>query len=230
MNQQTFVQRVRSILSDNEGRRWHPAQRCGVALDEPRLALVPAGFRRVFRRPAERKFKDYHVFLAVDVSGSMHGAEMQHAAVACHSLHYAMSVAKVASVKVIGFARGTFDLTEVSRWDVQKLHYAMKRPPINTGTTWDFQALEEGVRWLRPKTGGKIVCLITDGGSSSQEKLLGLLDSARRDGIVVLALGIGSNMEYLTGLYGAQYARCVYDSEDLYAEMITMLERQYRRG
>lgn len=229
MNQGTFISRIRSILNDNEGKRWHPAQRYGPALDEPRLALVPAGSRRVFRRPAERLFPEYHVCLMIDASGSMDGSRIEQACVTAHSVHYGLLVSGVKSVKTMAFSNDVWDVSVPSKHDVRKLFSAVTKTSKFGHSTCDYGAVSHGTKVLESKPGGRILCMITDGGSNEPERLKTKVLQARRMGIEVIALGIGCGA-YVEEAYGAREAVSVEGSDEIYESLLSLMERRYQRG
>lgn len=226
MKQSVFITRVRSILNDNEGQRWHPAQRYGTRLDEPRLALVPAGSDRVFRRPAERLFPEYHVAIYVDVSGSMSGNKMIQAVGATHALWYAMKKAGC-KVSVHGFANRTGEATSKAH-DAEALYAHLPMMGLGGGTE-DYVAIKDGERRLAGQRGGKIVFVVSDGESGDGEKLKATLVEARRAGVTVLSIGIGTS-GVVAEMYGHQWAADVTEVARTYGVMAGLLERQYRRG
>jgi len=248
MNQITFIEKVRSILSDNNSPRSIGSQRSGSGIDEGVVALAPSGFNRVFRRKARRVFSNYRIILLVDCSGSMRGAEIESASECVHMMYYSLKVAGF-EPRVFGFNRGFREVTPALVEEPDKLleflldfmHETDEDKEALGNGNHDSFAVSECSRLLNQSTsGGKILFVFSDGRpacsgcghpgheSNNDITLSSSIKKARKAGIACLAVGIGTNAA--TEFYGERFSVRVDRLSDLYKHAARLLERNLVRG
>jgi len=245
MGQRTFITRTRALLADNAGVRKRAHCLTGKYLDEPRLGLVPAGERRVFARPERRQYHDYHIALLMDVSGSMSGSKLRHAASAIHALWYALRVAG-AAVSVFGFTCVTEQWNERIVSDPTVLHNAAQRLMNRYSGNHDGEAIRHVARHLMENTRapGKILLVLSDGqpscgecklvvpGVTDEQDLRNAVREIRRAGQVTL-LGVGILTSAPHMYYGKRHTALILRSEDmptLYHQTAALLHQHIQRG
>jgi hypothetical protein len=249
MNSTLFIDRVKSVLKDNSGYRFHPHQLQGTALDTPHLALADAGERRIFTQPEKRLFKDYHVHLLVDVSGSMQGIRCETAAIATHALEYTLSTAG-ATMSASMFNANYQPLPTSTIKDVDKLYKTM-RTACGSGDndcTHTAYAIDRALAELVKATPNpsRIILVLTDGGAgcSSSCKRSGNCNEPRykyehkankrsvlqaRERSIVLAIGIEDEGR-AEEVYGKHSGISLEHVNQLYPTALKLLSSAVRRG
>lgn len=254
MNQFTFTDRIRSILSDNNAPRLSPAQKSGSGIDEARLALAPAGFARVFKRPVRRQYANYKIALLMDASGSMYeDSKLDYACKAVHALHF--------SLKRSGFKPLTFIFNRVVEAISDDIlsssltfyDYVNKqtRKPLTCSKHGDGNhdgfAVQTATKALHAQgDGAKILLVFSDGepccfgfeqclqpGCSTADTnlrsdLRKQISLSRRSGVTCLSVGICSDSA--SDYYGEEFSTVVDDLKDLYNLSCTLLSKNIKRG
>ena len=248
MNSAIFIDRVKAILTDNNGIRMHPHQLHGTALDTPHLALADAGCRRIFTQPERRMFRDYHIHLLIDVSGSMDGSRIKHAAIATHALHHALTSAG-AVLHAAMFNRYYIKFHTDGIKDIDALYNGMRTAcqSAGSGCTHTAYAIDQARNALNKATTSpsRIILVITDGGACCgscgktggdcvpryENQDLACIRSIReaRQTCSVLAIGI-EDQGRAVEVFGRQEARCIEDTVNLYPEALSLLSSAVKRG
>ena len=129
-------------------------------------------------------------------------------------------------VRTWGFSNNVYEVSKWARRDV-RMRYKSLRDGVEGGGTDDHEAVRVGNKELRDRNGGKIMCIITDGGSNDMDKLHARVLEARRNGIRVIALGIHVPVDRA---YGPRDSVMVNNPRDIYDALLRLLERQYERA
>lgn len=259
MNQSMFINKARSILSDNAGIRRLPNQRSGKFLDESRLGLVKAGHTRVFQKPVRRQFYDYHICIAIDCSGSMAGEKMRSASWATHATARALEISG-AHISVIAFARLVVEIPKAIWSNPSKmLEFCAKFMEIrlenergeylntNGGGNHDWEAIIKSTNLLLEKSSpGKIMLVMSDGlpscgfgqkycssycleGNKGMDKMMHQVIADARNKGITV-LAIGIYQDTSIKYYGARQTRVINSVNQLYSEMASILEKNIVRG
>jgi Ca-activated chloride channel homolog len=149
-----------------------------------------------------------NLVLAIDTSGSMEGAAIEHARTAALTL-----LAKLSNEDRIAIV--TFDsetkvlvsstkLDQGSRTKVEARIREMKASGTTDLAGGLRAALTEALQSARPKIANRIV-LLSDGIPNDQTDFIGLADNAKQNGVTITALGLG--LEYDETLLGTIASR-----------------------
>lgn len=248
MNGAIFIDRVKAILADNGGIRMHPNQLHGTALDTPHLALADAGCRRIFTQPERRLFRDYHIHLLIDVSGSMKGTRCEQAAIATHALEHALS-ASGATMSAALFNAKYVPLELKTIKNIDELYKAMVKAceENGSGCTHTAYAIDRAKTKLELGTSSpsRIILVLTDGGaccgtcshpgsvlvSRYSNQKLACIRSIReaRTSCTVLAIGI-EDEDRAPEVFGKQEGISITSSNQLYKAALSLLSRAVKRG
>lgn len=175
-----FSARLKSIMTDNKYDRKIPKRRKG-RLDSHSLWRAKVGAENVFRQKQERKNKDYHVVLLIDLSGSMHGtidrrdpeSQVKYEAAIEQALFMAETLEKVEiAFTIMGFNCGVHIFKE-SHQTLKKLSKVKIRNNIlrvlrtRWGENHDYQGLLAGYEKLKGDKHGKVLMVFSDGAPST---------------------------------------------------------------
>ena len=243
-----FIQKARTILSDNAGIRRLPHCRNGPYLDEPRLGLVPAGESRIFARPLRRQYHSYHVGLLVDCSGSMSGKKIETAATAIHALAWALQQAG-AAVTVWGFNCVLREWKEKEIENLKEFSKACDQFMEETGYgNHDSYHLRTVGQLLAARSEpGQLLIVLSDGHptcdkgtdcaypgnkwkSRSPEAKKALSTAVRQLSRRLTLLAVGIRTEAPREFYGEHRTIVLQDLAGLYGLLMAWLERHFIRG
>lgn len=246
MRQGVFIEKCRSIFSDNDGVRYLPRQKFGPGLDVQRLALADAGETRIFVKPEKRQFKDYKICFVMDCSGSMSGNRIDILIQAVHSMAYSLTVAG-AEVFGISFNAQILDVPHKTLFKMKELSALLqKRLHTMGGCNRDGAAVKRAADLMMryPQSPAKIIVVFSDGcpacggchaprGSAEfnlgqYEYLKQQIRAARTKQLEVLAVDIQSGEA--TEYYGEGKTAQVRNLDQLYQQTMQLLERNIRRG
>lgn len=253
MNALTFINRCRSIFSDNAGVRREGAKNSGPFIDEGRLGMLAVSDLRVFAKRVNRTFKDWGIHLLVDCSGSMqNGGRIEPCIDAVWALLDALRKAGVGSVTVSGFNQILHPMdkpTQNSRGALTKVlreACAMSPDSNGHGGNHDGYAVRQAVRAMqKSREAGKVLLVFSDGRPTCddavcghpgcnrsdtwmQEDLQSAVKEARRAGIATL--GVGISAEHVKQFYGEPHSTSVNNLDELFTKTAALLERHIVRG
>jgi cobalamin biosynthesis protein CobT len=246
MRQGVFIEKCRSIFSDNEGVRYLPRQKYGPGLDIQRLACADAGETRIFVKPEKRQYKDYKIGFVMDASGSMDGSKMEIMVQAVHAMAYSLTVAG-ASVFGISFNASIQDVPHKTLFKLREFSKIMySRMRTEGGCNRDGAAVKHMADMMLalPVSPAKIIVVFSDGSPTcgtchapkgsievkmgQSEYLLKQVKDTRNKGLELLAVGIQSNS--VPSYYGIGKSVIVNSLNELYSSTMQLLEKNIRRG
>ena len=246
MRQGVFIEKCRSIFSDNDGVRYLPRQKFGPGLDVQRLALADAGETQIFVKPEKRRYKDYKICFVMDVSWSMDGSKIDILIQAVHAMTYALTVAG-ASVFGISFNADIEEVPYKTLFKLKELSTLLKsRLRTRGGCNRDGAAVKKAADMMLalPKSPAKIIVVFSDGqpccGSCHEPQgsveaqlhqvryLVKQIKDTRLKGLELLAVDIQEGE--CEAFYGKAKTVYIDKLESLYAKTMGLLERNIRRG
>lgn len=249
MNAQTFSSKVKSILTDNAGKRRETGHTAG-RLDAGKIAKLACGNGRVFSRSTRSKYSSYAITLLLDASGSMRKHRLNPACRAVARLYGTLTDAG-ASVSVRPFNARLFDpLKPVDlRGDEDRFVIGTRALCLDdrksTHGNHDGYAVEICSRELlaRPEP-GKVLIVLSDGmprcdyaddfpgcrfkAGDGESNLIANIANARKSGVTVLGLGIETDQG--KRLYGERAFSYIETPDETFERVAVMLDRNIVRG
>ena len=158
------------------------------------LASIGAGKVNVFKRHLEDGGIDSAVAIAIDVSDSMHGSELDNAVKTAYALIETLEQAKVA-IAVYTFG-DCVSMIKPFGMNVRKAKQVIERVRTNGGTN-DYFAIKFGHEMLFNRTEErKILFVITDGDGHVQE-VKRQVYSGSQLGVTTIGIGIGLDVSHV---------------------------------
>ncbi len=213
-----LTEALREHFGSDRPRRWRRGFRSGRRVDVRALLKREADreFDRVWmRRETPANLAEAHVVILVDLSGSMAGPEIAHAAAAVGAIALAFSNLDRLEWRIFGFqdvlipiARkgGSFDPDVIRRHMIEEVENRRAGGNNQAGYNDDGPSVLEASEHLPAAAGLRRVLMVLSDGRpagrhSTPEDLTSAVEQVSASGIDLIGLGIGPGTRHVTEYY-----------------------------